>query len=71
MVDAGDGAFGRDPERDVVLDRLLERVARPAGEDLAARGAVGAEQLDDGAAGPEARGEEGVAHAERLDGLPG
>jgi len=32
-----------------VLDRLLERVARPAGEDLAARGAFGAEQLDDGA----------------------
>src|SRR5215472_18570774 len=54
-----------------MLDRLLERVARPPGEGLAAGGAVGAEQLYDGAAGPEAGGEEGVAHAERLDGLPG
>jgi len=52
VVDAGDGAFGRDPERDVVLDRLLDRVARPAGEDLAARGTVGAEQLTTALPGP-------------------
>jgi hypothetical protein len=35
-VDAGEGAFGRDAERDVVLDRFLERAARLAGECLAA-----------------------------------
>jgi hypothetical protein len=63
--------FGRDAERDVVLDRFLERVGRLAGEYLAAWGAVGVEQLDDGVAWPEAGGEEGVAHVERLDGPPG
>src|SRR5215469_2253007 len=71
MVDAGNGAFCLDGEGDVVLGGLFDGAGGPPGQHPRAGGAVGVQQLDDRVVPAEAGGEEGVAHVELLDYLPG